>query len=52
MIELINKILQKWSCMHKWELYKERIVETDFGDRYYRQTFICKNCGKFKQIKV
>ena len=52
MIQLIKKLLQKWACMHKWELYKERVVEADMGQRYYRHTFVCKECGKFKQMKV
>ncbi len=52
MIQLINKLLQKWTYMHKWELYKERRVECGSGERYYRHTFICKECGKFKQVRV
>lgn len=52
MISLIKKLLEKWACMHDWSFYKEREVSTDYGDHYWRHTFICKKCGKFKQVRV
>lgn len=49
---LIENILKKWGCMHKWELHLERKVDSGFDSWYFRRTFICKECGKFKQKRV
>jgi hypothetical protein len=52
MINFIKEILKKLSCMHKWQLYCKTIVKDDIGGQYYRHTFICKECGKFKRVKI
>lgn len=50
LVKLLKKLFAKLLCMHRWDnfhtmnaRYKDDIVEV-------KQTFICRNCGKIKQI--
>lgn len=49
---MLKQIITKLFCLHKWKKVEEMQVNTDLGERYYRGTYICEICGKFKQIKI
>jgi hypothetical protein len=51
---LISKIIDKWFCLHKWELYQRTNA---FSKGYQRpsrveDTLVCKRCGKIKKISL
>jgi hypothetical protein len=50
MKEWIIKLLQKWSCMHNWELKISRDVKS-YSETYTSYTYVCEKCGKFKRWK-
>lgn len=50
-MSIIKQIITKFFCLHKWKKIAETEVSTDFGERWFRGTYICEVCGKFKQIK-
>ena len=53
MTEAIRLLIMKWACGHDWDVHAERTVrDIDDGTVYFRRTYICKKCGKFKQLKV
>ena len=55
MKKLLNELLRKWSCHHNWEqIYENNIYQDDKSKIPYktRITYLCKKCGKFKQIEI
>lgn len=52
MRNVIKQILEKFACKHDWYVHEETHVMTDWGESYYRQTLICRKCGKIKSIKL
>jgi hypothetical protein len=52
----IQLFINKFLCSHKWEIhFTTKMFATEFLEdntkpKYIRQTLICKNCGKIKQI--
>ena len=52
MKEAIIKLINKWACCHDWQLVRETRVSTDMGESYIALLFVCKKCGKFKQLKT
>ena len=46
------KLIEKWSCMHDWDVYAERTITGPGESRYFMHTFICKKCGKFNRREV
>lgn len=50
--QLIIRILNKLGCNHKWDVYSQCEVRSDFGGRYHRHTLICQKCGKIRQIRL
>lgn len=62
MKEAIINILKKWGCHHKWESYFKEMKVREFYDakthektpekmEFFKEIFICKDCGKIKQIE-
>lgn len=51
MWQALIKLVEKLGCMHEWECWKDVYVESNGGYRYHVYHFVCKKCGKFKQIK-
>ena len=54
MKEYIKKLLDKWLCMHDWELKVKTNYEYNDGGyegNYYIYTYACKKCGKFHKMK-
>lgn len=52
---MLSKLIEKWSCRHKWEIHNTtNIHDTEIPDipTEVRQTLICKECGKIKQINL
>jgi len=51
---MLRKLIEKWSCKHKWELHRTSKIYDDIPDMptAVRQTLICKECGKIKQINL
>lgn len=52
MWEALIKLVEKWGCMHNFELQTSR----DFEDSFYKETWTidtykCTKCGKFKKVK-
>jgi Fe2+ or Zn2+ uptake regulation protein len=57
MIYFIKRLLEKWSCSHKWDTYAMmEILDPTylFSARYMGEehTLICKKCGKIKKITL
>lgn len=52
MKEAIINLINKWACCHDWQLVRETRVNTDLGGSYVALLFVCKKCGKFKNIKT
>jgi hypothetical protein len=50
----IQNLFKKWSCCHEWEPYhRNQIWDSDFDMPHtIIDTFICKQCGKIKQVKL
>lgn len=51
---MLKKLLEKWSCKHKWQIHHKANI---YGSGYdmpteIRHTLICENCGKIKQISL
>ena len=52
---MLRKLIEKLSCNHKWEIHNTtNIRDTEMPDipTEVRQTLICKECGKIKQINL
>lgn len=47
-----KRIIDKLCCKHEWNFVCDVKHKDDFGGKYTRRTFVCVNCGKFKQIKL
>lgn len=52
MKEAIIQILDKWGCHHDWEEYVAVKVNDEWGGYFHYYYYFCKNCGKFKRIKL
>lgn len=58
MWELIKKILEKWACLHDWELLHGHEIKTrrPGSDDWFIRSHIyhhkCKKCGKIKKITI
>jgi len=55
MKDLIIKLLEKWTCSHKWEKYLELNqfhTEEDKLPHTIYHTLICQKCGKIEKIKL
>lgn len=54
MKEIINKLLEKWTCKHDWELLKHIREYWSDKDNIVGHQFIlvCTKCGKIKKIKI
>ena len=51
----MKKIIEKWLCKHQWKVHftTEAYDKNDKESPLFRRrTFICNECGKFKQIKL
>ena len=46
----MKNIFKKLFCLHKWEEMMRAHHDYKY-ERFYRITFVCKNCGKIIQIK-
>lgn len=51
MKRLIDAIIKKWFCCHKWELIIEDEVSCNGHKSYVMFHFVCKKCGKYKRVK-
>lgn len=51
-MNFFRRFIDKFLCCHKWKFYFERKHTNDMGYVYFKSTFICEKCGKFKQIKI
>jgi hypothetical protein len=51
---MIKKLIEKWTCKHKWKVHYEVSVRDSGRDLPHtvRQTLICTECGKIKRIKL
>lgn len=52
---MIKKIFEKWFCKHKWKVHYTMEIYNSGGSPIpskVRQTIICENCGKIKQINL
>ena len=52
---MLRKLIEKWSCKHKWKIHNTTNVhDTEIPDMptAVRQTLICQECGKIKQINL
>ena len=52
---MIKKLLEKWACKHRWELYHgTNVYRSSEALTPYeiRHTLICQKCGKIKTIKI
>ena len=55
MKELLRTIINKKFCCHDWELVEEVSTYSKAGDKLpYKRTrvYVCKKCGKFKQLTI
>lgn len=58
-MNLIKQILNKWFCCHEWK-FIEKIIYDEFDIAGFESKlpikskwyFVCKKCGKIKQVKV
>lgn len=50
MKKFFDQLFSKLTCHHEWELIHRTHIIDDFCD-YYRYTYVCKKCGKFKTMK-
>lgn len=54
MKELIRKCLEKFLCLHSWEVMKEANIYEHEGDTmpsYTKMIVVCTKCGKIKKLK-
>jgi hypothetical protein len=52
---MLRKLIEKWTCKHKWKIHNTtNIYDIDIPDMPTgtRQTLICQECGKIKQINL
>lgn len=52
---MLLKLIEKWSCKHRWKIHNTTNVhDTQIPDipTKVRQTLICQECGKIKQINL
>lgn len=51
---MLKQLLEKLLCKHRWKLYAA--VEWSYTWQntasHRRETLICKNCGKIKNIEI
>lgn len=50
MWKALIKLLEKWSCNHKWKFLYRQPIFTDTGECAINH-YNCKICGKFKKVK-
>ena len=52
MWQALIKLIEKWSCNHDYETFKEiEVVNTDDTCIGHKYILICKKCGKIVHIK-
>lgn len=52
---MLRKLIEKWSCKHKWKIHHNtEVYDTEIAKTptKLRQTLICQECGKIKQINL
>jgi hypothetical protein len=52
MKKVIQRLIDKWTCLHQWE----EVGSTDYYEPYEgrwctRKRFYCSRCGGFKRIE-
>lgn len=51
--EIVERVVNKLFCLHKWKCFKTIKVEDDCnGSIYHIWIFYCEKCGKFKKVKA
>ena len=54
-MNILKKLIQKWSCCHDWERLESFRYFEDEKDKCpigYARIYACKNCGKMKKIII
>lgn len=52
---MLKKLLEKLSCCHEWEIFKEfRMTRMEACGicNEVKRIMVCKNCGKIKKITL
>ena len=51
MWKAIVNLIEKWGCLHDWDLVTTTRVDGQRGAVYHSCTYCCKKCGKFHMRK-
>ena len=49
-MNIISKIIDKWLCMHNYNLEHHIKITTDYGEIYHNYIYMCNKCGKIEKV--